>query len=172
MLAYTVSGNTLTASISTGPIFTLTLSGTDNAAFTFTLLGQLDHPAGSGDDANLSLNLSSAILATDNNGDSITVDNGFTIFVENDVPIGVGSLVNEVYEDALPDGNRETASQTTIATGNISGLFSIGADKPGTYGLLADTSGLPSLTSAGEPLSYTVSGNTQKQCSSTAHRQT
>ena len=87
-LTYTVSGNTLTASISAGAVFSLTLSGTDNAAFTFTLLAQLDHPAGSGDDANLSLNLSSAILATDNNGDAITVDNGFTIFVENDVPIG------------------------------------------------------------------------------------
>ena len=159
-LIYSVSGSTLTAIGPDGPVFTLTLSGTDNATYTFTLLGQLDHPAGSGDDATISLDLSSAVLVTDNNGDAITVDGGFSILVENDIPVGTGSVSGNVDEDELLDGITDNDGVTTVAKGSIAALFLIGADQSGSYGLSGDTSGLPELTSTGVPVLYEVTGNT------------
>ena len=57
-LSYSVSGLTLTGFVDLGvaggvfeagadrPVFTLTLSGTNNATYTFTLLDQIDHLGG------------------------------------------------------------------------------------------------------------------------------
>ena len=45
---------------------------------------------------------------------------------------------------------------TTIATGSVAGLVNFGADQPGTFSLSTDTSGLPALTSNGEPVLFRV----------------
>ncbi|MGB7509732.1 MAG: DUF5801 repeats-in-toxin domain-containing protein, partial [Pelodictyon phaeoclathratiforme] len=160
-LTYTVSGNTLTASVPSGPVFTLFVDPF-TGAFTFTLFAPFDHPAGSGEEGLLTIDLSSAIVVTDNNGDAITVDGGFAVIVENDVPVGVGRLEANVDEDELvPFGISDSDGVTTVATGNISALFSAGADQPLTYGLLTNTVGLPQdLTSAGDSVTYAVTGNT------------
>lgn len=132
-LTYAVSGNTLTASVPSGSVFTLFVDPS-TGAFTFTLLAPFDHPAGSGDDGLLTIDLSSAIVVTDNNGDAITVDGGFTVIVENDVPVDVGRLEANVDEDELvPSGISDSDGVTTVAKGNISGLFS---------GLFAEFNGL------------------------------
>ncbi len=148
-LQYVVTGTTnniLTASNGSGRnVFTLELSGstttTVNATYTFTLLDQLDHTSGVGDSATFRINLSSAIKATDRDGDSITVASGFTITVENDVPVATsgGSEVQKVYEDALTGGNGEftTPAQTVTVSGVLSGLFTSGADEGLTYSLQA-----------------------------------
>ncbi|WP_412478529.1 retention module-containing protein [Azonexus sp. IMCC34839] len=43
--------------------------------------------------------------------------------------------------------------------GSLANLVSFGADGPGSFGLLTDTSDLPTLLSKGEALAYTVEGN-------------
>jgi|GEM_PF-2271851 len=159
-LSFTVSGNTLTASVPSGPVFTLVLDPS-TGAFTFTLSAPFDHLPGSGEEGTMTLDLSSAIVVTDKDGDAITVDNGFTIVVENDVPIGVGGPPGRVDEDELPFGITDGDGVTTVARGNISSFFYPGADQPLTYGLLTNTGGLPQeLKSAGDLVTYVVTGNT------------
>ena len=76
--------DTITATGPDGTVFTLKVE--TDGSYRFELLDQLDHPDNSGDDYELSLNLSNAIVATDEDGDTVTVDGGFTVKVENDVP--------------------------------------------------------------------------------------
>ncbi|KLN61976.1 hypothetical protein WH96_00010, partial [Kiloniella spongiae] len=164
-VSYAVSGDTLTASTTAGPVFTLKLEA--NGAYTFTLKDQIDHhPVNAADNAEgfVDLDLSSAIVATDGDGDSVTVDNGFTIRVQDDIPVALedAEVSGSVQEDALADGNTETTvpAQTTVSTGSVTGLFSAGADNPGTYSLLTDTNDLPALKSGGVDVEYIVSGDT------------
>ena len=62
-----MSGNTLTASAGANTVFTFALNGT-TGAWTFTLVGHLDHAAGA-DENNLTINLSSIVRATDSDSD-------------------------------------------------------------------------------------------------------
>jgi T1SS-143 domain-containing protein len=109
-VSYQVNGNTLYGYVNISgngyqsgtdrPVFTLELSG---STYTFTLLDQLDHKSlsggaplsGTGDDQILTLDFSSALVATDSDGDSIQIDSGFTITVEDDLPTAL-----PVYESA------------------------------------------------------------------------
>ncbi|MCB9958480.1 MAG: hypothetical protein H6843_07765 [Rhodospirillaceae bacterium] len=114
----------------------------------------------------------------------------FTITVENDIPAGivdaggspVQTITGAVQEDALNasdatddddvTGNPEGTGQTDEVSGSGSGangslsiLVSSGADEPATYGYVTTESSelaslLPTLYSAGELLTYTVSGET------------
>src|SRR5262249_19860537 len=101
-VAYDVTGNKLTGFVDSGPVgldagdpqvFTLELSGTNNATWTFTLLDQLDHPtldgvAGDDTENTLALDLSSVIQATDFDGDTTTLDaNSLSVTVIDDIPI-------------------------------------------------------------------------------------
>ena len=187
-LSYAVSGNTLTGFVNlTGsatvfdagdrPVFTLTLSGTNNSTYTFTLLDQIDHLgsnlSGSGDDQIKTIDFSSLIVATDKDGDAITVDNGFTITVEDNLPINnAAPVTGAVDEDSLNNfvpatqfgstGNLDATNVGTVATGSLATLVTVGADEPAAFSLSGTFSGLTSqaLASKGAALSYAVSGNT------------
>jgi len=115
-LAYSVVGNVLTASTSFGTVFTLTVN--TDGSWLFDLDDQLDHVAGSGDTGTLlrtsangstsvpAIDFSSIIVATDGDGDSVVggASGGFTITVQNDVPIALtqgGGVQITVAEDAL-----------------------------------------------------------------------
>ena len=129
-------------------MFTLTLE--EDGDYTFDLKDQLDHPDGSGDDALLALDLSSVIVATDFDGDSVTPPaNAFVINVENDVPVASGETETAtVQEDDLAvadgdfsDGIDEAGDPPTDeATGSVAALVTSGADEPATFTLSA-TSG-------------------------------
>ncbi|WP_343565386.1 T1SS-143 repeat domain-containing protein, partial [Kiloniella sp. b19] len=164
-VSYSVSGNTLTATAGDNPVrtvFTLELNSA-TGEYTFTLLDQLDHAddAANNDAQTLSIDFGSLLRVTDADGDFVDAVGSLTISVEDDIPVAnEGDVTNAVQEDALSGGNRENAGQTTTATGSITGLFSVGADEVPTYSLTTDTAELPSLSSQGEAVSYSVSGNT------------
>ena len=66
-----------------------TVLGTSDDVFTFTLLDQVDHTplaTGGGDAETIALSLASVFVATDFDGDSVVIDAGATVTIENDVP--------------------------------------------------------------------------------------
>ena len=66
--------------------------GTTDDAFTFTLLDQVDHvplATGGGDAETIALSLASVFVATDFDGDSVVIDAGATVTIENDVPTAI-----------------------------------------------------------------------------------
>ncbi len=186
-LSYAVStdGLSLSASTTAGPVFTFVDDGAGN--FTFTLLAPLDHTplgVGGGDGETLSFDLSSALIATDFDGDSIVLQTGVTIVVENDVPVrsasatpfaisveesGLNAALGSDGFNGLSDlvaGNADDAADTagtsdmaSGSAGSLTSLFSSGADAPLAMTIGADTSGLPTLYAGGEAVSYSVSGD-------------
>ena len=179
-LSYSVSGLTLTGFVDLGvaggaseagvdrPVFTLTLSGTNNATYTFTLLDQLDHQggnlSGAGDDQIKTIDFSSMLVATDADLDQVALDAGsLLITVEDDLPINnATSVTGAVDEDSLPTGNLDAVNVGTVAGGSLAGLVTVGADEPATFGFAGSFAGLTAqaLTSQGAALSYSVSGLT------------
>ena len=179
-LSYSVSGLTLTGFVDLGvaggafeagvdrPVFTLTLSGTNNATYTFTLLDQLDHQggnlSGAGDDQIKTIDFSSMLVATDADLDQVALDAGsLLITVEDDLPINnATSVTGAVDEDSLPTGNLDAVNVGTVAGGSLAGLVTVGADEPATFGFTGSFAGLTAqaLTSKGVALSYSVSGLT------------
>ena len=179
-LSYSVSGLTLTGFVDLGvaggafevgidrPVFTLTLSGTNNATYTFTLLDQLDHQggnlSGAGDDQIKTIDFSSMLVATDADLDQVALDAGsLLITVEDDLPINnATSVTGAVDEDSLPTGNLDAVNVGTVAGGSLAGLVTVGADEPATFGFAGSFAGLTAqaLTSKGVALSYSVSGLT------------
>ena len=166
-VSYSVVNGTLTASAGGHTVFTLHDNG--DQTFTFVLKDQLDHQ-GFGDFETLTINLASAFLATDSDGDSVVLNGTFNIRVENDVPVQnySATVSGTVQEDALTDansnhhsvGNPEGIGQTTVAEGELSALVKVGADETGTFSLVSAPGGLPSLTSKGAAVLYSVSGDT------------
>ena len=151
-------------------VFTLELDS--DGEYTFNLYDQLDHPVGDGQN-NLPIDLASVIVATDGDGDAITLTGGFTIDVTDDVPEqdGIFPVLKIVEEEMLPNGNQEENDfsiwgrpvdgwpDTKLATGSLASQVSFGADEEGTFSMLPDTSELPELTSGGIPVTYLVEGN-------------
>ena len=178
-VSYQVVGNTLYAYENIGggagyddgtdrPVFTLELA--TNGDYTFTLLDQLDHPDGSGDDGVIEIDFTSLLVATDFDNDPVIADGGFLVNVENDVPVAVEArpIIAKVDEDTLSnydsdtgfgsDGNPDQDNDGTVSSGSIAQLFLAGADEPLRYVLNSDTSSLPDLTSKGDAISYAVDG--------------
>ena len=121
-----------------------TVLGTVDDAFTFTLLDQIDHTplaTGGGDAETIALSLASVFVATDFDGDSVVIDAGATVTIENDVPANNAATVNiNVDEDELPTGITDGDATTTVATftgAQIAGLVASGADEPVTVSLNA-----------------------------------
>ena len=186
-LTYSVVGNVLTASTSLGTVFTLTVNA--DGSWTFDLDDQLDHVAGSGDTGTLlktsadgstsvpAIDFSSIVVATDSDGDSAlgAASGGFTITVQNDVPILTESerpgFFGSVEEDGMSlttkdsaEGNKDAGDdysqdETSGTAGSLASYVQVGADEPVTFGLSSDTSGLPQLLSGGLPVQYAVDGN-------------
>ena len=116
-----------------------TVLGTPDDVFTFTLLDQVDHvplATGGGDDETILLSLASVFVATDFDGDSVVIDAGATVTIENDVPGQNAATVNiNVDEDELTGltGITDGDGTTTVATftgAQIAGLVASGADEP------------------------------------------
>ena len=95
-----------------------TVLGTSDDTFTFTLLDQVDHTplaTGGGDAETIALSLASVFVATDFDGDSVVIDAGATVTIENDVPGQNAATVNiNVDEDELT-GLCRRASPTATA---------------------------------------------------------
>ncbi|MCJ1884352.1 hypothetical protein LNN38_05765 [Pseudomonas sp. LA21] len=164
-LVYGVVGNTLTATAGVGGATVFTFSLTSAGAYTFTLLGPLDHPAGN-DENDLTLNLGTLLQATDKDGDTVTAAaEKLVITVDDDTPTATGTpATGTVDEDGLPNGIAggvgDVPGEATVASGSVAGIFHSGADVPLTYSMASDTSGLPALSSGGTALVYGVVGNT------------
>lgn len=139
--------DTLVGSTASGrPVFTLTIvnntgGGKTAGDYVFTLLDQIDHPAGGGENI-ANIDFSSVIRFSDYDGDTITLTNGsFSIDVIDDQPVSKGDVTaSEVLDDegqttfvpANTGGTGDASGQKTVATGGAKSLFSIGADDLGS----------------------------------------
>jgi len=148
-LIYSVSGNTLTAISSTGShhlVFTLEISA--NGDFTFKLYDQLDHQAptpGTADENNLAINFGSVIVATDGDGDSVSLDGKVTVNITDDIPYlkaeRNGDTTIVIDESAGQQGNDTTAS-------DVAALFSGVANAPTALGYATNAADAPLVTIA------------------------
>ena len=149
-----------------------TVLGTVDDAFTFTLLDQVDHTplaTGGGDAETIALSLASVFVATDFDGDSVVIDAGATVTIENDVPANNAATVNiNVDEDeltGLSTGITDGDATTTVATftgAQIAGLVASGADEPVTVSLNAAIDNVATgLFSQGENILFDVVSPTQ-----------
>jgi T1SS-143 domain-containing protein len=165
-------------------VFTLTVNA--NGSYTFTLLDQIDHPTlngqlGDNRENTQEIDLSKYVVATDGDGDGLTLPTGvFTVVVQDDVPyvrdvnvsltIDEGDLLTSLSTGTTPndgsgDGSLTGNSGEATATGSLASLVSAGADAPLTYGFAANDVlqgylTAQGITSKGVALSYEVVGNT------------
>ena len=159
---------TATAGSDHHTVFTVELSDANNGSYTFTLADNLDHPSSS--TAENTLSISFNVVATDSDGDS--VNQSFTVNVQDDVPVVTGTVAAQtVGEEGLSFGNHLQPNESQVAsTGDISLKISWGADQnnptagSGTHdrsvAFASNTiSGLNNLnlTSNGQTLHYAIS---------------
>ena len=152
-------------------VFTLTLenNGTASGNYEFTLLDQLDHPAGLGENT-LTIDFSGVIRFADADGDTITLTpNSFTIDVIDDTPIvnGQTTISRAVDEDSLsttssnpgPDlvtGNLDASNdgdETQFSQALLQTLVKPGADEDVTFSLVNALSGNVRTTAGANVLS-------------------
>lgn len=124
-VAYSFSGNTLTAHVGGETVFTFTINS--DGTWNFDLDGALDHVAGGGENLELlsgdardealnGIDLSSLIKATDADGDEVVASKGaFVISVEDDKPEVEGPaydaiLANETGNNLVADLNIEAGA--------------------------------------------------------------
>ncbi|EKS39948.1 DUF5801 repeats-in-toxin domain-containing protein [Afipia clevelandensis] len=139
--------DTLTGSTSGGrPVFTLTIvnntgGGKTAGDYVFTLLDQIDHPAGGGENI-ANIDFSSVIRFSDFDGDTITLaSDSFSIDVIDDQPVSKGDVTasdvlddegQSIFTPVNTGGTGDISGQKTVAQGGAKSLFSIGADDLGT----------------------------------------
>ncbi len=179
-ILYDVDGDTLTGFVDRDvpvgeldpddlPVFTLTLQS--NGDYIFTLFEQLDHaapPAGTAEENILEIDFSSVVVATDFDGDSITLDEGdFTVKAIDDVPV-IADGTATVAHDETPgvDADADDTADTLPDAIAALGLTPIGAAQSPAgqldYSFGADGPGQASLTGAnGAPLDSVDSGLTR-----------
>ena len=123
--------------------------------YTVTLSKPLDQS-----DSNTESNLSIIVTATVKDNDNNTGTGTITVVVEDDSPKAIsGTVTGYVDEDELtPNGITDSDSETTVwnstlptakGSGNLSALFSIGADLPGSYGFVSGMNGQIVKTTGG-----------------------
>jgi T1SS-143 domain-containing protein len=116
-----------TSTTGTGVVFNVSLSDSGDGSYTFTLLGNLDHPTDNGQNT---LELTFNYTATDSDGD--TASNNFTVDVKDDVPVVTGSIsTHDVGEDGLTGANATGGSFNAVdnlSTGAVSLNVNWGAD--------------------------------------------
>ena len=133
-------------------------------AYTFTLSAPIDQdesgpPNSAGEGVFSFSSLSSLLTATDADGSSVTAAPGaLTLAIIDDQPTdSTATVTATVDEDALVSVTPGETGFTGTATGNVSSLFNPGVDLPLTYRLSGSTSGLPTLTSGGNAVTYSLS---------------
>lgn len=119
-------------------IFTLTPNNSGD--FVFDLLGNIDH-GGNGDSGTLSINLAAAFTATDGDGDSVVLNGGLNVTIENDIPVVTAQnnlIVNGSFEDGHPDLDVDQWSiyhtlpgWTSVDTGNGNVPFEVQINNAG-----------------------------------------
>jgi hypothetical protein len=150
-------------------VFTFTINA--NGSWVFNLEGQLDHPAGLNEN-NLSIDLSSLVKATDQDGDPATAASGaLVVSVDDDLPVNNSTTLTPptVHEDALNNsnaiGNPEGVGQTVNASISVAAIASLvngGADQPITIGLNAAIEGVATgLTQGGVSIVWDFVSATQ-----------
>jgi T1SS-143 domain-containing protein len=160
-LTYEVVGDTVTAKAGLRDVFTLKVES--DGAWTFTLMDQLDHASGDGQNDKV-IDFSGMVEAKDFDNDPISLGaNSFKVTVVDDVPVLVGAATQAgtVDEDDLADGT-DTSKEDLFVSGDLSALVNFGADQEASFAIKASTASLTAqaLTSNGTGLSYTVVGDT------------
>lgn len=130
-------------------VFTLTIvsntgGGKTAGDYTFTLLDQIDHPDGNGENI-ANLDFSSVVQFSDYDGDTITLwDGSFSIDVIDDQPTSKGNVTESTVLDdegqttfvpANTGGTGDASDAKVVAAGAAKSLFSIGADDLGSITL-------------------------------------
>jgi T1SS-143 domain-containing protein len=85
-------------------VFTISLSDSDSGSYTFTLLGNLDHPEANTED---DINLNFSFIATDSDGDKAT--SSFAVTVDDDAPI-ISAEQPEITFELNVTNNNEVSS--------------------------------------------------------------
>ena len=129
---------------------------------------------GGGDAETIALSLASVFVATDfdhagTTGDSVVIDAGASVTIENDVPVNNAAMVNvNVDEDeltGLSTGITDNDATTTVASftgAQIAGLVDTGADEPVTVSLNPAIDGADTgLDSKGSNILFDVVSATQ-----------
>ncbi len=138
---------TVVGSAAGQPVFTVTLNA--DGTYDFALQGPLDHFDSSGAAVD-SLAFGLAFTALDENGSA--AGNVVPVVIDDSAPV-VGAATNAVLdEDDLVDGTDLTPDSLT-ASGTVG--VDLGLDGNGSVTL--DISGLPALTSRGDPIEYDLS---------------
>ncbi|MED5509645.1 MAG: retention module-containing protein, partial [Pseudomonadota bacterium] len=75
-------------------VFTVSLSDAGNGSYTFTLLGNLDHPEANTED---DINLNFSFIATDSDGDSAA--GSFAVTIDDDAPVASGESVEFTVDE-------------------------------------------------------------------------
>ena len=144
-------------------VFTLVESPA--GTFTLTLVDQVDHLSGLGDnDASVTLDLAKAFVATDFDGDFVQLDSGAVVAINNDVPANnaVTLGTQTVFEDGLNNGQSTgIGGGTTTAVftaAQLATLVNAGADEAVTIKLANATqlSGDTGLKSKGSQVNWQV----------------
>jgi T1SS-143 domain-containing protein len=139
---YTFIGNVLVGYTGATPltatagnvVFNVTLSHSGDGSYTFTLLGNIDHPQGSGEN---DLNFTFNYTATDSDGDSAS--NTFTVTVKDDVPVAHAGGSRSVDEDDLSTGSSPHSSDLTV-TGDLNIAWGADSANPTSGGGRGDRS--------------------------------
>jgi T1SS-143 domain-containing protein len=165
---YELSGSSLLIKQAGTLVLSVTLN-TTTGAYTITQNNPIDHATGDNEN---NQGFTIGYRVTDGDGD--TVDGSLNISVDDDTPTAnpqarpISATVHEdglaIAQGDLSDGNREGGETTSDdeasgAAGALTGLFLSGADKPLEISFSHDTSGLPTLFSKGDAVTYSVSGN-------------
>ncbi len=164
--------DTLTASAGGTTVFTFVITDPATGAYTFTLLDQLDHGGAEDDQELLHIELSGLLNYTDADDDTIDLNGNVTIAVENDMPVLASQPSNaggQVDEDLLNNansvGNPDASNSGTVVAGNVTlsgsldGLVVVGADEPGFFSLDALNNAISGLFSNGVAVTYTTSAS-------------
>ncbi|HKU99819.1 MAG TPA: hypothetical protein VJR58_31275, partial [Vineibacter sp.] len=162
---YASTNTTSLANAQSTAVFKIQVAASSPFNYTFTLLDQVDHPSGSGtaddntENPNVLIDLTYTAVGAG-------TDTGIVhVTLDDDIPlVSAAQQTGTVDEDGVTGGIAggvgDVIGEATVATGNVAPLFSPGADQPLTFGLDADTSGLPTLTSGGVTVTYVVVANT------------
>jgi T1SS-143 domain-containing protein len=140
-------------------VLTITINAS-TGAYTVVQNAPIDHAAG-GNENNQAFTINYTV--TDSDGDA--APGTVNINVDDDTPIATATLLTGTVDEdgvsgGIAGGTGDVPGESTVASGSVATLFSAGADAPLTYSLLANTSGLPALTSGGVAITYSVVGNT------------
>ena len=141
-------------------LFDIVINNASTGAYTLTLHENVLQTPGGNDETSAFLNVPYQIQ--DSDGDLASSPGTIHIEFNDDTPAQTSAVITaHVDEDELTGGNTDGDAQTTVATGSLSTLVSVGADQPGSFSFDASAlGGLPALTSNGAAVHYAIVGGT------------